>query len=59
MIRCSDLRVGDRLRSLDTADKYPEARVIEIHDEKIRVERIGSERRTFIKMPTTRWEFTS
>lgn len=40
--------LGDHLRSCDRRDSGRTVRVIEVHDDKIRVERVGGNRRTFL-----------
>lgn len=40
--------LGQKLRSTDPRDSGRTVRIIEIHDAKIRVERVGGNRRTFL-----------
>lgn len=40
--------VGQKLRSCDRRDAGRVVRIIEVHDDKIRVERVGGHRRTFL-----------
>jgi hypothetical protein len=48
-------RLGTLLRSLDTRDDSRVVRIIEVHDDRIRVENTKTERRTFLKFPLKGW----
>lgn len=59
MIDLDDLRVGDRLRSLDPRDDGRVVRVVAIYEGWITVRRgwYGDGRKSTLRAPLHRWEF--